>query len=148
MAGLEAFGTSLAREDDVTAGLFHPLANITSVAPPGFSRDPYDVTAHDSPDGYMEFIGGLIDGGEVSADINYDPAATVPSGPGTVNVTTALLGDFESSAPVNYEIALPNGAKFAAALLITGLEIEAPYDGKLSASLSFQVSGKPTFTAV
>lgn len=140
MNGLNGFGTSLSRDNGVT---FDPISNITSVSGPGISRETIDVTAHDSPNGWMEFVGGLIDGGEVSADINYNPGAMV----GATNVTTTLLADVENPDPVVYEIAFPDGSKFSAPLLITGFEPEAPYDDKLAASLTFKVAGKPTFTA-
>ena len=139
MAGVDAFGTSLARDNGST---FDAIASITSVSGPGISRDTVDVTAHDSADRYREFIGGLVDGGEVSADINWDPKGVLGAG----NATTILMGDLEDPNPVSYEIAFPDGSKFAAALLITGFEPDAPHDDKLTASLSFKVSGKPTFT--
>lgn len=140
MAGVAAFGTTLSRDNGTS---FDAIANITSVSGPGLSRDTIDVTAHDSPNAYMEFVGSLIDGGEVSAEINWDPADTSLN---ASNTTTTLIADLEDTSPVSYEIAFPDGAKFAAELLITGLEFDAPYDDKLAATLSFQVSGKPTFT--
>lgn len=142
MAGVAAFGTTLSRDNGTS---FDAIANITSVSGPGLSRDTIDVTAHDSPNAYMEFVGSLIDGGEVSAEINWDPAAA-DLGSTPANTTETLIGDLEDTDPVSYEIAFPDGAKFAADLLITGFEFDAPYDDKLAATLSFQVSGKPTFT--
>jgi hypothetical protein len=52
---------------------FTEIANVTSISGPSISRNVYDVTAHDSTDSYMEFIGGLKDGGELSFDLNWDP---------------------------------------------------------------------------
>lgn len=146
MAGVAAFGTSLSRGDGDPGGtgeLFIALANITSLSGPSMSRDTIDVTAHDSPNKYMEFVASLIDGGEVTCDINWDPSAT-HSG---TNTTTVLMTDLEDTEPVNYEIAFPDGSKFAAALLITGFEFDADYDDKLAASLTWKVSGLPAFTA-
>lgn len=140
MAGKAAFGASLSRDNGTD---FDAIANITNVSGPGISRETLDVTAHDSADSYMEFVGSLIDGGEVSCDLNWDPADESLD---SANTTEKLLEDFESEDPVDYEIAFPDGAKFEAPLLITGFEPEAPYDDKLAASLSFQVAGKPTFT--
>ena len=140
MSGLAAFGTSLSRNNGTT---FDPIGNITTVSGPGISRETLDVTAHDSADMWREFVGSLIDGGEVSADLNWDPTATV----GATSITETLLADFENTDPVSYEVAFPDGSKFEAPLLITGFEPDAPYDDKLAASLTFQVAGKPTFTA-
>lgn len=137
MAGVDAFGTTLSRGGgELTTEIFTPIANLSSVSGPGISRETLDVTAHDSPGRYMEFVGSAIDGGEVSADLNWDPS---------LPTTALLLADLEIPTPVNYQIAFPDGKKFSAALLITGFEPSAPYDDKLTASLTFKVTGKPTF---
>lgn len=135
MAGIDGFGTQLKRGDGAGPEVFTALANVTNIGGPGLSRETIDVTSHASPDGWMEFLGGLKDGGEVSADINYDPANH-----------DALVDDFEDSAPRNYQIVFPDDATttWTVALILTGFEPEAPYDDKLSASLTFKVNGKPT----
>jgi len=146
MSGMDGFGTSLSRgQGDIDPGpeTFDPIGNLTSITIPGFSRDTYDVTAHDSPDKWREWIGGLLDGGEASCEFNYDPAITLDGT--TVYVT--LVGDAENPDPVNYEIALPDGSVFTCALLITSYDdIDAPFDDKITGSITFKMSGKPTFT--
>ncbi|MFJ9382029.1 phage tail tube protein, partial [Streptomyces sp. NPDC101455] len=72
MAGLDAKGTQLKRDSN-GAGTFVAVANISDVSGPSRSRDAIEVTAHDSPDNYREFVKGLKDGGEVEITINYDP---------------------------------------------------------------------------
>lgn len=136
MPGLDARGTSLSRSDMApTTPVFAPIANITSLTPPGISRETLDVTAHDSPDGYMEFLGGLKDPGEVSFDVRYDPS-----------VHDVLVGDFEAAEPIDYEVAFPDGTVWAFPAILTGFESDAPYDDVLSASLTLKVSGKPVIT--
>ncbi len=101
------------------------------------SRETIDVTSHDSPDAWMEFLGGLKDPGEVSADINYQPA-----------LHDVLVSDFEDKAPRNYKIVFPDDdvdpTTWSFKALLTGFEPEVPYDDKASASLTFKVTGKPT----
>lgn len=147
MPGMDGFGTSLSRgQGDIDPGpeTFEAIGNLTSITIPGFSREIYDVTAHDSPNKWREWIGGLLEGGEASCDLNYDPATTLDGQ--TVYMT--LVADAESPDPVNYEIELPDGSKFACALLITEYaDIDAPFDGKVTGSITFKLSGKPTFTA-
>lgn len=133
MAGIDAFGTVLARES-VTPGTYVAIANVTSLSPPGTTRETLDVTAHDSPNGYMEFLGGLKDPGEVSADVNYDP-----------QIHQVLIDDFEVQE-INYKITFPGGETVTFPALLTGLEPDAPYDDKLTASLSWKVTGKPVYT--
>lgn len=135
MSGIDAFGTTLSRGDGGSSETFTPIANITSVGAPSLSRDTYDVTAHDSTDGWREFIGGLKDGGEVSIDVNYDPSQH-----------DSLVDDFEDVDPRNYKVTFPDAAEWAFPAILTGFEPDAPHDGKLTASLSFKVAGKPTLS--
>lgn len=136
MAGIDGFGTELQRGDgDPTAETFTAIANVTSIEGPGMERETIDVTAHDSANGYMEFVGGLKNGGEVSVELNYDPATH-----------DALVADLEDTEPRNYQLVFPDPAAttWTFAAILTEFTPEAPYDDKLAASLTFQVSGKPT----
>jgi predicted secreted protein len=134
MAGLDAFGTTLGRESDMTPGTYIAVASITSLSPPGISRNAIDVTAHDSADGWMEFLPGLKDGGEVSFDINYQP-----------DVHDALLDDLSSNTVQSWQVTFPDGTPWTFDAFLTGFEPDAPYDDKLAASITLKVSGKPVF---
>jgi len=129
VAGENAFGTQLQRFGGST---FEAIASLTSISGPGLSRETIDVTAHDSPDAWMEFLGGLKDGGEVSCDINRRPA-----------VHDVLMADFEDDDPRTYRIEWPSGAAWTLDAILTGYECDSPYDDKLSASLTWKVTGKP-----
>lgn len=135
MAGIDAFGTQLLRGDGGTPEIFTAIANVTSISGPGLSRETIDVTAHDSSDGWMEFVGGLKDAGEVSADINYDPSKH-----------DTLVADFDDDEPRNYQLVFPDSTTWSIQAILTGFEPEAPYDDKLAASLTFKVTGKPTLS--
>lgn len=133
MSGIDGFGTVLARESDSSPGTYIAIANLTSIGGPSISRETIDVTAHDSPNGYMQFLGGLKDPGEVTCDANYDPA-----------VHDALVDDLEVQG-INYRITWPDGSTCTFPAILTGFEPTAPHDDKLSASLTWKVTGKPTF---
>ena len=137
MAGLDAFGTQLQRGDGATpTEAFAAIANVTDITPPGIERETYDVTAHDSLEGWREFIGGLKDGGEVEIEVNYDPREH-----------DTLISDFADALPRNYKVVWPGTlGSWAFAAILTNFEPEAPHDDKLAASLTFKVSGKPTIT--
>jgi predicted secreted protein len=136
MAGLDAFGTQLQRGDGAGSETFTAIASVTNITPPALERETYDVTAHDSPSKWREFIGGLKDGGEVSIDINYDPREH-----------DGLVADLDDDEPRNYKVVWPGTlGSWAFAAVLTGFEPEAPHDDKLAASLTFKVSGKPTIT--
>lgn len=132
---LDAFGTTLSRGDGGDPETFSPIANLINPSGPSTERDTYDVTDHDSPDGWRRFIGGLKDGGEISADIHFMPATHL-----------TLLDDYEDPDPINYELAWPDGSKAEFAAVLTGFEPDAPFDDKLTASVTWKVSGKPVFT--
>ncbi|MET8824793.1 phage tail tube protein [Streptomyces sp. NPDC004610] len=137
MAGLDAFGTQLQRGDGATPSeTFTAIANVTDITPPALERETYDVTAHDSADGWREHTGGLKDGGEVEIEINYDPREH-----------DALVDDFNDTTPRNYKIVWPGSlGSWAFAAVLTNFEPEAPHDDKLAASATFKVSGKPVIT--
>lgn len=137
MAGLDAFGIALKRSDMATpTATFTTIGNVTNVSGPEIERETYDVTAHDSANGWREFVGGLKDGGEVSIDVNYDPRKHDP-----------LAGDFEDTTPRDYKLTFPGTlGEWALKLVLTGFSQEAPVDDKLAATLKFKVSGKPVIT--
>jgi predicted secreted protein len=135
MPGIDGFGAQLQRGDGGAPEVFTPIANVTNVGGPGLSRNTIDVTSHDSPDAWMEFVGGLKDGGEVSLDVNYDPAKH-----------DELVADFDDEDPRSYRVVFPTEppATWGIRAVMTGFEPSAPHDDKLAASLNFKVSGKPT----
>lgn len=135
MAGQDGFGTQLQRGDGAGPEVFTKIADVTNISGPGLSRETLDMTSHDSVDGWMEFVGGLKDPGEVSADINYQPSEH-----------DSLVDDFEDTEPRNYRLVFPDATTWTFPSILTGFEPEAPYDDKLSASLTFKVSGKPTLS--
>lgn len=139
MSGRDGFGTQFLRATTITPGTtFVLIANVTNIGGPARKRETIDVTSHDSPEQWMEFIGGLKDGGEISLDINYDPAET----------THDLDDDFDDTEPRNYQVViLPDTADehtWSIKGIMTELSDEFPYDDKMARSMTIKVSGKPT----
>lgn len=137
MAGINGFGTLLKRGDGASPEVFTEIADVTGLTPPGLSRETIDVTSHGSDAGWMEFVPGLKDPGEMSADINYQP-----------ELHDLLVDDFEDTAARNYQIVFPDetATTWSFGAILTGFEPDAPYDDKLAASLTFKVTGKPTLS--
>ncbi|MFM9634384.1 phage tail tube protein [Streptomyces galilaeus] len=140
MPGLDAFGTQFKR-DSTGGGSFAAIANVSDISGPSRSREAIEVTAHDSPDKYREFVKGLKDGGEVEITINYDPGSTTHQ---------ALDADFEEDDLRDYQVVVLPGTtdehtwEFSG--LITDLGDEFPHDDKMERTATFKVSGKPTLT--
>jgi predicted secreted protein len=138
MSGLDGFGAALERSDMASTPTFVAVANVTNLGGPGLSRSTSDVTAHDSPDQYMEFIGSLKDGGEVSMDINWDPGDSTHAN---------LLADFEDTSPRDYKLVFPGDlAEWDFKAIMTGFDPSYPTDDKIEASVSFKITGKPALT--
>ena len=138
MAGVNAFGTQLLRGDGAEPEVFTAIANVVSIEGPEIERETLDMTAHDTPDGWREYKGGLKDAGELSCEINYDPAEH-----------DALVADFEDDEPRNWRLVFPTtpAVQWDFAAVLTGFSSEAPHDDKLSAEITLKLSGKPTIGA-
>lgn len=139
MSGRDAFGTLFQRATNLSPGTtFETIANVTNIGGPDRSRETIDVTAHDSPGQWMEFIGGLKDGGEISLDINYDPA----------EATHDIDDDFDDDVPRNYRVViLPDTEDehtWSFKGIMTELSDEFAYDDKMARTMTIKVSGKPT----
>ncbi len=114
--------------------VFTEIAEVTSLSLPSPTRDSIDVSHFLSPDSYREFIPGLIDAGEVTLEINYVPGSS----------TTALLLAEIEAQPGNKQIVFPLGEILTFTAFCTGFEGEAPIDDKMSASVTYKVSAKPS----
>ena len=152
MAGHSAFGTLLGVATSVNTldlttnpSSWTYIGNLTGIGGPSLSMDTIDVTAHDSPDGFREYVAGVIDGGDISLEGNL-----VDSGSGEELTdlidTREVIGfcvRFASSATstdaLNYDTWLFTGA-------MVGFETDAPFDDKIGFSASIKVSGKPYLT--
>lgn len=135
MAGIDGFGTELRRGDGGGPEVFTAIGNVGNFGGPNMERDTYDVTAHDSATRFREFIGGLVNGGEVTAEVHYDP-----------DKHDSFVADFEDPDPINYQMESPVGEVWTFTALLTGFEREMPVDAQMAATLTWQVSGKPTIT--
>ncbi|MEU0584588.1 phage tail tube protein [Streptomyces sp. NPDC006132] len=140
MAGIDAFGTQFKR-DSTGAGSFIAIANVSDISGPERSREAIEVTAHDSPDQYREFVKGLKDGGEVTITINYDPGNTTHS---------ALDGDFDEKDLRDYQVVIlpgdPDEHTWDFTGMITDLGDAFPHDDKMEREVTVKISGKPTLT--
>lgn len=145
MAGLSAHGTQLYWSDDPTATIEgNRIGEVTSISGPTTTVDTIDVTSHDSG-GWREFVAGLGDFGELRFDVNLHPAVAA-------NNQMELFDDMVAHTERYVTIEIPEDPNwdpataeyyFWAPGYIVGFEISAPFDGKLSASLTIKLSGVP-----
>lgn len=133
------YGTLFASGNGAAPEVFTTLAEVTNITPPGWARDTVDASHEQSPGAHREFIAGLADAGEVTLDINYVPGNSASA---ALEAEKALTG---SSAAINRRITFPDGSYMIFVGILTGFEPDAPIDDKMSASVTFKVSGIPTF---
>jgi predicted secreted protein len=138
MAGLDAFGAALAMSDMASSPTFTDAANVQDISGPGMSIAEINVTAHDSTDGFKEYIGGVGDGGTITFDLNWDPGEASHA---------AMLAVFYAKSVVDWTITLSDGSIVDFSGLISGWEPSNPVEGKITASVTIRTSGKPAFTA-
>ena len=99
------------------------------------SRDAVDASSMDSTGQYREFIAGMQDAGEITAEMNY--AAT------EVNALETAL---ETEASETWTITLSDNVTYAASGILTGLDLGVPFDDKVTASITIKLTGALTIT--
>lgn len=136
-------GTLLQRGDGGGPEVFTTVAEVLNISGPSISRDAIDVTTMDSPDQYREFIGGLLDGGEVTFDVIYDPVDP------TIEPVAGLLSELalvSGQAATNWQLVFsdPASTTWAFPAIVTGVEPAEAIDDKVMLSVTLKVSGKVT----
>ena len=116
------------------------MGGLTDIPPPSFTRESIDVTAHDSTDGYREFLGGLKDPGELTMTLNWTP------GNATHDVAIAMMDeDLPRLFVVTFTQVTPNVLCTYRAVML-GFEPTGAVEGQLTASVSLRVWGKPVWS--
>lgn len=127
------YGIVIAKETTPGGGTYADLGvEITSLQPPGYTRDAIDASHSTSPDEFREFIAGMMDSGEVEIEGNFVADAS------DVIVAALLAG------AASYEITFPNAVTWTFDAIFTNYQPSAPIDDKMTFSASMKVSGKPT----
>lgn len=134
MANYAAFGTLLKIAGTTVAG-------VTNIGGPGLTLETIDVTNHSSTSAWREFVGGLKDGGEISLDIVFDPAAATHK-----NASGGLLYLLTTRASASFTITFPDAAPttWTFAAFVTSFEVGAPVADGLTASVTLKITGAPT----
>jgi predicted secreted protein len=131
------FGTLLEIEKAGTPDTYDTIGGITSLKPPGVSAEVIDRTTMQSPGKTKQKMGGLKDWGQVSVNINYDPA---DSGHAAL---MAAVGETK-----NFRIVFPDGSKWKVAAVASNFEPgEVTKEGLITASFTADIDGVPTFEA-
>jgi len=99
-----------------------------------------DTTSHDSSGAYREKVVTILDAGSLQADINYDDTNT-----GHVLMINQLGTSYY------FKITFPNRHTTATTVtfqgFVTGFQPKVPFDNKMTATLTIEITGPITYTA-
>jgi predicted secreted protein len=106
---------------------------------PDVKTDLNDVTSHDSTGGFREFLPGLKDGDQVTAEMNWKPSNAVHK---------QLRIDAYAAALKTFNIVLPDVTDNTCAFsgYITGYPGQANVGEPLKNTLTIKVTGMPTWS--
>jgi len=117
------------------------IAQVSSLSGPNLQAETIDVTTHDSPSAIREFVSGLIDPGEFTVGLVFDP-----------NVAThiALYNDLVArTGQLSFALHFPTllAVSWGFEGQITGFgPIEAQPDGAVTTTVTIKISGAPNVT--
>lgn len=137
---LAGFGTSFKVGDGATPESFTTVAEVTDIKGPKLALNTYESTSHDSTDGWREYVPGLLEAGEVGIDLSFIPTNA------TQGYSTGLIKDQVNRTKRNFKVVFPDvgGTTWSFSGYVTGFEVNAPVDDLLTASVTIQITGKPT----
>lgn len=108
------------------------VGNITSISGPSIKRDAIDISTMDSTQKYREFIPGMIDAGEVTAELNYD---------GTTTVSKFLADQLTASAQaIVITFSDSDTATWTGSGFITSLGHTIPFEDKITQSVGIKLT--------
>lgn len=116
------------------------IAGVRDISGPSMALSTVDATAHDSTDGFREFVPGLADGGEVSFELVFDPKAADHE-----YLHDALAGRTEESFQLIFTDTGDTEYHFDG--YVTAFEPGAPVEGFISANVTIKVTGEVEFDA-
>ena len=116
------------------------IAQISSLSGPNLQAETIDVTTHDSVNATREFVSGLIDAGEFTVGLIFDP-----------NVVThiALWNDLVARTSASFALHFPTllAMSWGFEGYVTGFgPIEAQPDGAITTTATIKLSGAPNVT--
>lgn len=126
------YGTKFALETAPGSGTYFDIAEIDDLTPPNEKADVLDATNFDSPNGYKEFIAGMVDPGDLKFSMNFLPGSASE---------TLILAARASRVAYGGKVTFPQGQVWTFLLLVLEYAPAAPADKKMTCSVSGKVSG-------
>lgn len=145
------FGAHIMKGDGQSPENFVAVLGLKSITGPQIKRDMVDVTDMDSATNFKEFIGGLVDAGEVSFDANFMPRDETQN-----QSDGGFMAEFDKTScdsRGNWRITLPECAGesegyFEFAGIVSGQSVTIPLDTAMAFTGAIKVSGRPTLVVI
>lgn len=139
-AAFSTYSTVIQYESTPGGGSFVDVAELKDITPPDYSVEDLEVTQQASTSGYREYIPGLVDGGEVTYDVNWVP----------VNATQQFVMAKVGAAAIAWRIVYPTVVDYRWAFnaYVKGVNSKAPLNGAAEGTLTLKISGKPVLETV
>lgn len=117
------------------------VANVSSISGPGFTSQVEDVTTHSNANPWREKIPTLLDAGELSFEVFFDPSEVTHQEEGT-----GLMSLFLNRQRKRFKIAFPAPNQTSYYIFegyVTNFENAFPVDGVITASCTITLTGEP-----
>lgn len=115
----------------------YPVAELTNISGPSSTSEEIDITNHDSPDNYREFVMGIIEGGKFEIEGNFVST--------DANGQIALITDHYSrtARTARFNLLPTIAGTFTCTCTPETFSITSPAPGVLGFKASLKVAGKP-----
>ena len=123
--------------ESATPGTYTTIAAVLDIEGPSIEVEQIDFTSRDSSS-WKEFVGGLIDGGECTFDVLYDPDTATHGNSGVGLVALAIARTIKSWR-LTLSDATPTVWEFDA--FVKMFKPKAPMKDALRASVTLKVTG-------
>ena len=134
---IHGYGITLSYDD---GGSPVSITDITEITPPEVTKETIETTHHGSSGGAREFISGLVDGGEMSVTVNYDPGDTSHS------YLRTAANSANSGTPDSFTLTYSDSSTDEFSGYVTGMSVEAPMDDKVSATFTIKITGTSSYS--
>jgi len=129
------FGTLLKRNGTT-------IAEARNITGPNITLGTAEATHHTSTGAFKEYIATVLDGGEISFEINFLPVDA------TQSFAAGLGADMLARTFQAFSLVLTDTGAMTVTFsaYVTGFQLTAPLDGKLTANVTLKISGPVTWT--
>lgn len=114
------------------------IAEMNDVTPPPLQAPKLDATHFGSPGATKEFIVGLVDPGDMTMDMAFNPGSS-----GDVQLQALL----KARTKIKVRIPFRSGETWSYDAYVTGYEATVPLEDKMTASVTFGVTGVMSITS-